>query len=233
MLDAFDRAMSSGIDLEDVRAGLIARYGFGIPTEPALDAITRCSPGGVVEIGAGTGYWAHLLHQRGVDIVAYDRDPPPSPRNRWFAGTEPWHAVQRGDHDDAARHPDRTLLLVWPTRNEIWAAAAVERYHDAGGASVVHVGEGPGGHTGDDVFHALLGELDTCTQCDYGVATAPCVCGVEARWRRTGTIALPHWPGCHDDAHLYTRRPPQRTWSRWWADAVRRGFAGRRRRPCR
>lgn len=30
----------------------------------------------VVEMGAGTGYWAALLQQRGVDVVALDRHPP-------------------------------------------------------------------------------------------------------------------------------------------------------------
>jgi hypothetical protein len=30
----------------------------------------------VVEVGAGTGYWAALLRARGVDVVAYDVRPP-------------------------------------------------------------------------------------------------------------------------------------------------------------
>ena len=50
-------------------------YSWGVPTEEALKAIIDVSPAGVVEVGAGTGYWAMLLHTRGVDIVAYDRTP--------------------------------------------------------------------------------------------------------------------------------------------------------------
>jgi hypothetical protein len=204
LLDALARALASGDDVETARAAAIARYGFAVPSDEALDTIERWSPAGVVEVGAGTGYWAHCLAHRGVDVAAFDPEPPPSRDSRWFAGTEPWHPVERGDHTVVARYPERTLLVVWPAKNDIWAASALELLHDAGGACVIYVGERAGGRTGDDVFHALLGELTVCVQCAYGVTTAPCVCGVEARWRRQETVELPHWPGYADDLHVYT-----------------------------
>jgi hypothetical protein len=202
-------ATAIGAEIDGCRNRLIARYGFAVPSEEALAAIGRCSPRGVLEIGAGAGYWAYLLQQRGVDVVAFDIHPAPAAQNRWFAGTRPWHPVHRGDHAVVGAHLERTLLVVWPTKNEIWAASAVERYHDAGGECLVYVGEGPGGRTGDDVFHALLGELITCVSCEYGSTTAPCICGVESRWRRSATVALPHWPDYHDDLHIYTRQAPE------------------------
>ena len=30
----------------------------------------------MIEVGAGTGYWASLLQARGVNITAYDLQPP-------------------------------------------------------------------------------------------------------------------------------------------------------------
>ena len=210
LLDAFNQTTATAADAGDTRDELIARYGFAVPTDQALDAIRRCSPDGVIEVGAGTGYWAHMLHQRGIDVVAFDIEPAPSPQNTWFAGTRPWHPVQHGDHEMAGRHPERTLLIVWPTKNEVWAAEAVTRYHDAGGAHLVYVGEGPGGRTGDDVFDALLGELTACAQCRYGSTTSPCICSVDARWHRTETVALPHWSGYDDDLHIYTRQARNR-----------------------
>lgn len=207
LLDLFEVSMTRRAQIVEMRNTSIAKYAFAIPTVQALDRIRECSPGGVVEIGAGTGYWAHALHQRGVDVEAYDIEPAPSLRNAWFAGTPPWYRVQRRDDGVAGEHPGRTLLIVWPTKNEIWAAAAVERYFEAGGMCVVHVGEGPGGRTGDDVFHALLGELVTCAQCAYGSTTSPCICDVTAQWCRTETIVLPHWTGYHDDVHVYSPRP--------------------------
>lgn len=214
LLDAFNETMAAGADIDNTRAALIARYGFAIPTDQALDQIDRWSPAGVVEVGAGTGYWAKLLRGRGVDVAAFDIEPAPSRQNPWFADTQPWHPVHCDDHSVAGRYPDRTLLIVWPTKNEIWPAAAVEQYHDSGGVCVVYVGEGPGGRTGDDVFHALLGELTTCAQCRYGSTTSPCICGVTAQWERTETIALPNWPGYKDGLHIYTRRALRRSRSR-------------------
>ena len=203
LLDAFHAATALGTDTADARAAAIGTYGFAIPSDEALDAIERYSPDGVVELGAGTGYWASLLHRRGVDVVAFDLEPPPSPQNAWFAGSRPWHPVHRGDHDRVREHAGRTLLLVWPTKNEIWAAAALDAYREAGGQCVVFVGEGPGGRTGDATFHALLGAVSSCLQCEYGAMAEPCICGVEPRWRRTATIALPQWPGFADALHVY------------------------------
>ena len=41
-----------------------------------LQAIQRNSPFGLVELGAGTGYWAALLRKMDVDVIAYDLRPP-------------------------------------------------------------------------------------------------------------------------------------------------------------
>ena len=86
------------------------------------------------------------------------------------------------------------------------AAESIDLYHSAGGRHVLYVGEGPGGRTGDDVFHARLGDVTTCVACAYGVATSPCVCGVEPHWERVATIALPNWPGSSDQLNVYARR---------------------------
>jgi hypothetical protein len=194
-------AFHAGADRDDATA----RFAFAVPTDEALDAIVAVSPGGVVELGAGTGYWAYLLHDRGIDVVAYDADPPPSPTNPWFAGSEPWFPVQPGTEEAVEQHSARTLLLVWPTRNEDWPAAAAERFHRAGGRTLVYVGEPPGGATGDDRLQALLGGLDDCVPCRYGVLDAPCVCGTPHLWRAERVVPLPHWPGRSDDLVVHRR----------------------------
>ena len=176
---------------QPLEAEVLRRYGFAVPTDAALDAIVACSPRGVLELGAGTGHWAALLARRGVDVVAYDVAPPPSPANLWFAGVQPWHHVHPGDERVVEECAERSLLLVWPTRNETWASDAVDRYHAAGGHHVVFVGEGPGGRTGDSGFHARLGETDGCIACTYGVADTACTCGIDAHWTRTRDDAAP------------------------------------------
>lgn len=187
------------------RASLIRRFGFATPTEEALEAIAAASPRGVVELGAGTGYWARLLYERGVDVIAYDVSPPPSSDNQWFAGVTPWYPVAHDDGLVVSEHADRTLLLVWPTRDESWAARAAIEFHEAGGRSLVYVGEGPGGPTGDDELHALLGHYDRCLACAYALADRPCVCGVDQLWELRETVELPHWDGLEDDLRVYKR----------------------------
>ena len=184
---------------------LLRRYGFAVPSRAALDLLAAHSPAGVVEIGAGTGYWARLLHEHGVDVVAYDLAPPPAEMNPWFAGQQPWYPVQQGTEQRVLDHPDRTLLLVWPTRNENWAADAAQLHLDGGGEYLVYVGEEPGGRTGDLRLHALLGLVDGCLACAYGVLTAPCTCGVTDRWRLLQRLALPMWQGEDQRLYLFTR----------------------------
>jgi hypothetical protein len=186
---------------------LTARFAFAIPTDAALRVIARHSPSGVVEVGAGTGYWASLLLELGVDVVAYDPAPPGSAGNKWFHSSDAWYPVADGDESVVERHADRTLLLVWPTRDEVWAADAVRRFHAAGGQTVAYVGEGVGGRTGDLSFHRLLGEVDQCLACTWGVVDSACVCGIDPLWQRIETVALPHWPGQHDDLHVYRALP--------------------------
>jgi hypothetical protein len=186
---------------------LTARYAFAVPTDAALHVIARVSPTGVVEVGAGTGYWASLLREIGVDTVAYDPAPPGSPSNTWFHSSAAWFPVEQADETVVQRHPQRTLLIVWPTRNEAWAADALRDFGAAGGTTVVYVGEGVGGRTGDVSFHRLLGEVDQCLACTYGVLDLACVCDIVPVWRRTESVALPHWPGHLDDLHVYRALP--------------------------
>ena len=91
------------------RDSLTGQYAFSIPTAETLQTIARYSP--IVEIGAGSGYWAMCLAACGADIIAYDRYPPGeaaptdiSERNWHFRKT--WFKVNKGDELTAASHSD-------------------------------------------------------------------------------------------------------------------------------
>jgi hypothetical protein len=115
--------------------------------------------------------------------------------------------VQVGDESVVAQHSSRTLLLVWPTRDETWAGDALVEFHRGGGDTVIYVGEGPGGRTGDARFHALLGATDGCLACRYGILDLACTCDIAALWHEVAVVVLPHWPAHRDDLHVYRRRP--------------------------
>lgn len=121
-----------------------------------------CSPGdvawirerlagrGIVEPGAGAGYWAWQLTQAGVDVAAYE---PVCPADNKFVDGNQWHPVLRDDHGATAHHPDRSLLLCWPSYGEPWAAWSLAAYK---GDQLFYVGEGEGGCCADDGFFSLL-----------------------------------------------------------------------------
>lgn len=196
----FRRAVGEGAT---ERNTFISRFCFSVPNVRAVERIAQLSPNGVIEIGAGTGAWARVLHDAGLNVEAFDLHPPPSEENHWFAGSDLWFPVQAADHHVVERFATRTLLLAWPTRTEIWAAEVLEIYHRAGGRCVAYVGEGPGGRTGDEVFQARLGHLSRCSQCVYGIMTVPCICGIDPLWSRVATVPLATWPGFSDGLHLY------------------------------
>uniref|UniRef100_A0A7S2TMA9 Uncharacterized protein n=1 Tax=Lotharella oceanica TaxID=641309 RepID=A0A7S2TMA9_9EUKA len=100
-------------------------YAWAVPTQEALDTIKEFSPNGVVEIGAGTGYWASLLQQRGVNVIAYDKFPTHCSElnpyhwvgDRWMNAV-PFTLVLSGGPDSCSGHTcaARSLLLCFPPK---------------------------------------------------------------------------------------------------------------------
>lgn len=174
---------SCGVSAYDRRVWCVRRYAFAIPTDAALTTLAHYAP--IVELGAGTGYWAFLLRSRGVDCVAYDSAPPdrvPNP-NRFRPLT--WTRVEQGDVDTLAAHADRALFLCWPSYRDPFASRALAAY---AGTTLLYIGEPPGGHTADDAFFAQL----------------------ERGWVCVEQVALPNWPGTHDALTVYRRRRARR-----------------------
>lgn len=66
------------------REDLVKRFSWAIPSPTSLAFIALHLDGRpIVEMGAGTGYWAWMLTQMGLDVVAYDSHPPDVAEN-WF-----------------------------------------------------------------------------------------------------------------------------------------------------
>jgi hypothetical protein len=120
------------------------KYSFAIPDEDALKLIAKYSP--ILEMGAGSGYWAYLLQKEGVDVIAYDN-------SSWEWETK-WTSIRHGDPTTLKdMHEDRTLMLCWPNYAEPFAYDCLKNYK---GRYFIYIGEGPGGCTGDDDFHEYL-----------------------------------------------------------------------------
>lgn len=172
-------------------------FAWAVPSEAALEAIAEHSPNGVVEIGAGAGYWAAMLRERGVDVIAYD-PAPPGHESEWHSG-QAWSEVELGDHQAVSKHPDRTLLLVWPSYSQSWTDEVVELYE---GDTIVYVGEGPHGCTGTDRMHQLLGHADMC----WCIGECECPPAPEPLFAEHADVVIPRWSGLNDRMSIYKRR---------------------------
>lgn len=165
---------------------LRAKYAWAVPSEEAIAAIAEWSP--LVEIGAGTGYWAWLLRQAGADVIAYDLAPSGSTdadgnANRYHGPNTPFTKLLRGTAEVARVHRDRTLMLCWPAREVPMASEALEAHT---GSRVVHIGAR--GLTGDAAFHDRLAS-------DYAL---------------TRVIDLPQWwIPTRDRVEFWERRAPE------------------------
>lgn len=92
---------------------LAGRYSYVLP-EPGVLALL-CSLSPLIEIGAGTGYWAYRLRQLNSDILAFDQNPPVrAGANRYHPGAGTWTEVLAGDQSVLAAYPERTLFVCWP-----------------------------------------------------------------------------------------------------------------------
>ena len=124
-----------------LRKKLIWAYSWAVPSPEAIEALAAYSP--IVELGAGTGYWAWLLSLAGARVQAFDLNAPSPPQ---------WLQTRPISQYVAREHGDATLLLCWPPLGEPMAFDALMSFE---GRRVAYVGEWRG-RTGDAGFHDLL-----------------------------------------------------------------------------
>lgn len=174
------------LGLRERRQELVQLCAWAIPTDDALDTLAGYAP--LLECGAGMGYWAALLQTAGVDVIAYDLNPPGSaalnPYHR--RKREPWTEVRRASTMTAVRrHSDRTLVLCWPPYED--EAASYEALRAYKGDVVVHIGERDGA-SGSIRFHRELA----------------------LNWSIVKEVDLPHWPRLDDRLRIYRRNAVRR-----------------------
>jgi hypothetical protein len=195
--------------------------GFVGPNQPALDSIAALSP--IIEVGAGTGYWAALLRHAGADVVAYDEQPPSLSSvgteigNRFFnrqftevlRGDSIGLFVEQGSSPSAQRpsteHSHRALMMVFPEspahvdsgEYESWDARCVTAYHAAGGQTVIYVG--------DREETTLKGGPYA-----WGETSSKELHEVLAeKFKLSACVGLPNWPYVNSDVTVWTRRVPK------------------------
>lgn len=160
----------------EAREKSVRRWAWAIPNEEVVRKIVALGP--VVEVFAGTGYWASLVAAAGGDIVAYDKAPY---ANGWCDGSRHYEVTKKSARVAAKAHADRALMMCWPPYSDPSAAQALNAYK---GDRFVYVGEFTGGCCASDGFFRLL----------------------EQQWDETDEVVIPQWWGSHDHAWFYKRR---------------------------
>jgi hypothetical protein len=144
------KVRGGGSELLVARDSLCKTFSWSIPSPGDMKWLKGVLEGrGVVECGAGGGYWAWQMRQAGIDVVAYE---PQEVTDNHYAMRE-WTGLLRDGHEASGQHPERALFLCWPSYSDPWAAHSLACYQ---GDLLIYCGEGEGGCCADDEFFKLL-----------------------------------------------------------------------------
>lgn len=159
------------------RRKFTSKYSWAIPNEEALKELDKYSP--LVEIGAGSGYWAYLAKSRGVKITPYDAFLGEKNKYKHF---ESWVTIHKGDESTLLKFDKNTnLFLCWPPYDSDMALNCAKNFK---GSFIIYVGEDFGGCNANDEFFYYI----------------------ENNFEKIGRINIPKWFGIHDYMTIYKRR---------------------------
>lgn len=82
----------------------LEKYPEYVPSDTAITTLVKCSP--ILEVGAGSGYWADVVNEAGGDIL---------PTDKYNTGRQTyWADVQKHTHEVVTEYPDHNVLLCHP-----------------------------------------------------------------------------------------------------------------------
>lgn len=158
--DLTERATRFGgvSDQNRVREHAIREWGWAVPTVAAIDAligiIDETESKSLVEIGAGSGFWCHVLEQQLLQRRIHHFSIHAVDKNTDRYEGKCWFETVNGCVADIDKYPtDSVLLLVWPPAWDTMASDALDRFR---GSTLAYVGEQAGGATADSKFHSML-----------------------------------------------------------------------------
>lgn len=165
-------------------------YAYAIPSPETVEWCLRFSDGsGVVEIGAGRGYWAAQLAKAGIEVRAYDSEPPGQTNNASFPRVpgqpDTWYEVGDLAEPVSAVRGEDVLLLCWPPGwGDRMASDSLAAFERSGGNRLIFIGEPKGGKTGDDAFFERLTEAWVMESRDESYVSWWNLADVAQGWRR-------------------------------------------------
>ena len=182
-LDLYRDDMEATLRAFRAREVAVAKYAWSCLSPKGFRKIVDFSADRpVVSIGAGSGYNEFILSSLGVDMHAYDINPPNrrNVSNVYHRNQETWMPVSRGSSEKVLEHPGSVLMLSWPPYDDEFAFDTLKQFLEAGGSKMVYMGEAFGGCTASDSFFDLL----------------------DVSFGSVERIYNPNWAGIHDELWL-------------------------------
>jgi len=167
------------IQLGTLRVNIIKDFSFALPTASAIKTLAELSP--LIEIGAGTGFWAKLIEEEGGNITAFDMYPPNEVSNH-YGFNKCFTDVKKGGPEKLSNFDAHNLFLCWPPYERDMALDCISN-KGWKGKYLIYIGE-YFGCTANEEFHRELA----------------------LSWRQIKTIHIPQWPGIHDKMYIYERQ---------------------------
>lgn len=169
------------------RAQLTAKYSWTITDPGTFDFVRAHCPNRLLDPLAGTGYWAYLLGQVGVEVFASDLRPPhpESDLNIWHAMVEQHVLVKEENAAEAMiiSEPGDTLLLSWPPASPV----AEETLKAFRGNQMIYIGE----------------TSSTCASAEFWALVA-------VNWHAIGGHTPVQFEHMHDHVTVWSRNNPIR-----------------------
>ncbi|KAK3267564.1 hypothetical protein CYMTET_23891 [Cymbomonas tetramitiformis] len=159
-------------------------FSFAVPNAEAIATMVKYSP--LVELGAGTAYWAELARSAGASITTYDIDTEGRPRGESFG-----QVIDQSHLDLTKLDPTTALMLCWPVRpgGLAWDADVLAKFP---GSTVLHIGE--------------WAKRTLLTEPHHGQTTSlRFQQAIEQDFRLVERIPIPSWPWCADELTVWQR----------------------------
>lgn len=168
------------------RGKFVNEYSWAIPEETAIKKIKSFVKGrNVLEIGSGLGLWAKLMQNAGIHVTPTEPlSMPKKDKGDFYGKKEPYTKMNDMDINKAMEQfgsSNDVLMLIWPPYNDPLANNALKSFK---GSSLIYIGEGSYGCTGDDNFH----------------------CALDNEWEEVEEVDIPQWAGLHDRMYFYNRK---------------------------
>lgn len=127
------------------------KYSWAVPNKKALLEISNYAP--LIEIGAGTGYWAMPLAKLGADIICFDNNLLSQDERTNNNSKIRYFPINNGSAKVLKNHPERNLFLCWIPHLSPLGSECLNYFK---GKYLIYVGEWAGGcNATDDFFEKL------------------------------------------------------------------------------